>query len=56
MTNFKDFHKVENISFNISKLQQGLDEVLKIKNGIFYGLDRVKQVGIRFQNHMYVKM
>ena len=32
MTNFKDFHKVEDISFNISKLQQGLDEVLKIKN------------------------
>jgi len=25
-------------------------------NGIFYGLDPVKQVDIRFQNLMYVKM
>ena len=32
MTNFKDFYKVENMSFNILKLKKGLEEVLKIKN------------------------
>ena len=32
MTNFKDFYKVENMSFNILKLKKSLEEVLKIKN------------------------
>ena len=32
MTDFKDFHKVEDLSFNITELQKGLNEVLKIKN------------------------
>ena len=32
MSDFKDFHTVENLKFDISKLQKGLEEVLKIKN------------------------
>jgi len=32
MSDFKDFHKVENMYFNIPKLKKGLEEVLKIKN------------------------
>ena len=32
MSDFKDFHKVENMLFNLSKLKKGLEEVLKIKN------------------------
>jgi len=32
MSDFKDFHKVENMHFNVSKLKKGLEEVLKIKN------------------------
>ena len=31
MNNFKDFHKVENLKFDINKLQKSLSEVLKIK-------------------------
>ena len=31
MNNFKDFHKIENMSFDIPKLKKGLEEVLKIK-------------------------
>ena len=31
MNNFSDFHKVENLNFDINKLQQSLTEVLKIK-------------------------
>ena len=29
---FKDFHKVKDLSFDITKLKKGLEEVLKIKN------------------------
>ena len=32
MSVFKDFHKVENMHFDIPKLKKGLDEVLKIIN------------------------
>ena len=32
MSNFKDFHKVENLHFDIPKLKKALDEVLKKKN------------------------
>ena len=32
MGNFEDFHKVENMHFDIPKLKKGLEEVLKIKN------------------------
>ena len=32
MNDFKDFHKVENMHFNISKLKTDLVEVLKIRN------------------------
>ena len=32
MSDFKDFHKVDNMHFNIPKLKKGLEEVLKIKN------------------------
>ena len=32
MSDFKDFLTVENLKFDISKLQKGLEEVLKIKN------------------------
>ena len=32
MNAFKDFHKVENLHFDILKLKQDLNEVLKIKN------------------------
>ena len=32
MNPFKDFHKVKNLHFDILKLKQGLNEVLKIKN------------------------
>ena len=32
MSDFKDFHKVENMHFDLSKLKNGLEEVLKIKN------------------------
>ena len=32
MSDFKDFHKVKNMLFNLSKLKKGLEEVLKIKN------------------------
>ena len=32
MSDFKDFHKVTNMLFNVSKLKKGLEEVLKIKN------------------------
>jgi len=32
MSDFKDFHKVKNMLFNVSKLKKGLEEVLKIKN------------------------
>ena len=32
MSAFKDFHKVEQMHFDISKLKNGLEEVLKIKN------------------------
>ena len=32
MNAFKDYHKVENLHFDILKLKQGLNEVLKIKN------------------------
>jgi hypothetical protein len=31
MNNFSDFHKVENLNFDINKLQKSLTEVLKIK-------------------------
>ena len=31
MNNFKDFHKVENLKFDINKLQKSLSDVLKIK-------------------------
>ena len=31
MSNFKDFHKVKNMHFDIPKLKKGLEEVLKIK-------------------------
>ena len=32
MSDFKDFHRVENMDFNILKLKRGLEEVLKIKS------------------------
>ena len=32
MSGFKDFHKVENMHFNIPKLKKSLEEVLKIQN------------------------
>ena len=32
MTDFKDFRKVEDMSFNIPKLKKSLEEVLRIKN------------------------
>ena len=32
MSDFKDFHKVKNMLFNVSKLKKGLEEVLKIKS------------------------
>ena len=32
MTDFKDFHKVKDMHFDIPKLKNGLEEVLKIKN------------------------
>ena len=32
MNAFKDFHKVKNLHFDLLKLKQGLNEVLKIKN------------------------
>ena len=32
MDTFKDFHKVENLHFDILKLKKGLNEVLKIEN------------------------
>ena len=32
MDTFKDFHKVENLQFDILKLKKGLNELLKIKN------------------------
>ena len=32
MSDFKDFHKVEGMTFNIPKLQKSLEEVLKIRN------------------------
>ena len=32
MSDFKDFHKVDNLHFDIPKLKKGLEEVLKIKN------------------------
>ena len=32
MVNFKDFHKVENLNFDISKLKKSLGEVLKIRS------------------------
>lgn len=32
MSDFKDFHKVKNMLFDVSKLKKGLEEVLKIKN------------------------
>jgi len=32
MTVFKDFHKVENLHFDVTKLRYGLKEILKIKN------------------------
>ena len=31
MNNFKDFHTVENLKFDVKKLQTSLSEVLKIK-------------------------
>ena len=31
MSDFKDFHKVENMYFNIPKLKKSLEEVLKIR-------------------------
>ena len=32
MVDFRDFQKVENMHFDISKLKKGLEEVLKIQN------------------------
>ena len=32
MSDFKDFHKVENIYFDIPKLKKSLEEVVKIIN------------------------
>jgi len=32
MSDFKDFHKVENMHFNIPKLKKSLEEVLKVRN------------------------
>ena len=32
MLGFKDFHKVENMNFDIPKLKQSLEEVLRISN------------------------
>ena len=32
MSDFKDFHKVENMHFNISKIKKSLEEILKIRN------------------------
>ena len=32
MGDFRDFHKVENMHFDIPKLKKGLEEVLKIEN------------------------
>ncbi len=32
MDNFNDFHKVKDLKFDISKLQEGLKKILKIKN------------------------
>ena len=32
MNNFKDFHTVKNLKFDVKKLQEGLKQVLKIKN------------------------
>ena len=32
MDNFKDFHKVKDMHFDIPKLKKSLEEVLKIKN------------------------
>ena len=32
MSDFKDFHKVENMHFNIAKLKKTLEEVIKIRN------------------------
>ena len=32
MSGFKDFHKVENMHFNISKIKKSLEEILKIRN------------------------
>ena len=32
MTNFSDFHTVKDLKFDITKLQESLNEVLEIKN------------------------
>ena len=32
MNNFNDFHTVKDLKFDIEKLQEGLKQVLKIKN------------------------
>ena len=32
MNNFKDFHTVKDLKFDVKKLQEGLKQVLKIKN------------------------
>ncbi|SVC61119.1 uncharacterized protein METZ01_LOCUS313973, partial [marine metagenome] len=32
MGEFRDFHKVVNLHFDVSKLRKGLDEVLQIRN------------------------
>ena len=32
MNKFEDFHKIENLHFDISKLKKGLEEVLEIRN------------------------
>ena len=32
MDNFKDFHTVENLKFDVAKLQQALKEILNLKN------------------------
>ena len=32
MTEYKDFHKVQDLHFDVSKLKNGLEEILKIRN------------------------
>ena len=41
--NFEDFYEVPNLNFDISKLRNDLDKVLKAKNSILLGLPTLVQ-------------